>query len=43
MSAAPLGLTNTRERLKHAYGEAAEFRIEAVQPEGTRMVIVLKQ
>ena len=38
-----VGLTNTRERLKHAYGETAEFRIEAVQPAGTRMVIELKQ
>lgn len=37
-----VGLTNTRDRLKHAYGDAAEFRIESVMPEGTRMVIVLK-
>jgi signal transduction histidine kinase len=38
-----VGLTNTRDRIKHAYGDASEFRIEAVMPEGTRMVIVLKQ
>ena len=37
-----VGLTNTRERLKHACGDAAEFRIERLEPEGTRMEIVLK-
>lgn len=36
-----VGLTNTRERLRHAYGDAAEFRIERLDPEGTRMTITL--
>lgn len=37
-----VGLTNTRERLRHAYGDEAEFRIEPLEPEGTTMVIILK-
>jgi hypothetical protein len=37
-----VGLTNTRDRLRHAYGEAAEFRIEPLEPEGTTIVITLK-
>ena len=37
-----VGLTNTRDRLRHAYGDTAEFRIEQLQPEGTTMVITLK-
>jgi signal transduction histidine kinase len=37
-----VGLTNTRDRLRHAYGDAAEFRIERLEPEGTTMVITLK-
>jgi signal transduction histidine kinase len=36
-----VGLANTRERLRHAYGDTAEFRIERIEPEGTRMEIVL--
>ena len=38
-----VGLTNTRERLKHAYGNDGEFRIERLEPEGTRMEIVLNR
>jgi len=37
-----VGLTNTRDRLRHAYGDTAEFRIERLEPEGTTMVITLK-
>jgi signal transduction histidine kinase len=37
-----VGLSNTRERLQHAYGGTAEFRIEPLEPEGTAMVITLK-
>jgi signal transduction histidine kinase len=36
-----VGLTNTRDRLRHAYGDSAEFRIEVLEPEGTTMVITL--
>jgi signal transduction histidine kinase len=37
-----VGLSNTRDRLRHAYGDTAEFRIEPLLPEGTTMVITLK-
>jgi two-component system LytT family sensor kinase len=37
-----VGLASTRDRLRHAYGGTAEFRIEPLEPEGTAMVITLK-
>jgi len=37
-----VGLSNTRDRLRHAYGDSAEFRIEPLEPEGTTMVITLQ-
>ena len=35
------GLTNIRERLKLAYGDAAELKIEENHPAGTRVTIVV--
>ena len=36
-----LGLSNTRARLKHLYGEAAELRIDGAEGGGARVTLVL--
>jgi LytS/YehU family sensor histidine kinase len=36
-----VGLNNVRERLRHCYGEGADLVLEAREPEGTRVTLLL--